>query len=273
MVAFALFTHRDFAFVHLVFANNQEIRNTFQLIITNLTSDFLVAVVNDSTNIELSQFLSHLFRIIVIFFRDWKHYCLIWCQPQWEFTTCMLDKYSHKTFHRTEWCTVNHHRTVFLVVSTCIYKVKTLRQVVVHLDCTQLPTTTNSIFHHEVEFRTIECSFTKLNFSFQAFIFASFDNCSFCFFPYFVRTDIFFFIVRVAKRNLSLEVFKIQRFEDNEDDVHHFHELLFQLIRTAEDVSIVLSKRAHTCQTVQLTTLLITIHSTEFSITQWKVFI
>ena len=168
---------------------------------------------------------------------------------------------------------MNHHRTVFLVICTCIYKVKTLWQVVVHLDCTQLPTTTNCVFHHKVEFWTIECCFTKFYFSFQTFVFASLDDSRLCFFPYIVRTNIFFFVIWVAKRDLSLKVFEIQCFEDDEDNIHHFHKLFFQLVWTTEDVSIVLCERTHTCQSVQLTTLLITIHCTKLCITQWKVFV
>ena len=44
-------------------------------------------------------------------------------------------------------------------------------------------------------------------------------------------------------------------------------------VDAAEDMGIVLRKRTHTCQSVQLSTLLITVHRSEFGDSQRQVFI
>ena len=59
--------------------------------------------------------------------------------------------------------------------------------------------------------------------------------------------------------------------ENDENNIHYFKELVFELVGTTEDVSIVLSKSAYTCQSMELTALLITIYCTKLGKTQRKV--
>ena len=74
----------------------------------------------------------------------------------------MLNEHSYETLHRTERRTVDHDRTVFLVILTGVFEFETLRQVIVHLDGTELPAATECVLDQEVEFRTIESGFTGL---------------------------------------------------------------------------------------------------------------
>ena len=185
----------------------------------------------------------------------------------------MLDKYGTETLHGTERCAMYHHRTMFLVVLARVFQFETFGQVVVHLYRTQLPTASEGIFHHEVELRTVECSFAIFYFGIQAFLLASFDDGIFSFFPNLVRTDILLTVVRVAQRNLRLECIEIQCTENNLDNLHHADELIFHLIRTTEDMGVVLRKRTYTCQSVQLSALFITVHRSEFGDSQGQVFI
>ena len=146
---------------------------------------------------------------------------------------------------------MNHDRRLLLVVLVCVFQLKTLRQVVVYLNSAQLPATANSVLYHEVELRAIEGSFTVFNLGGQSFLLTSFLNGTLGQCPVFVRTYIFVVVVGVAERNLSLEL-KAESLEHHVDDVHHIEELLFHLVRTAEEVSVILSERTYTGQAMEL---------------------
>ena len=168
---------------------------------------------------------------------------------------------------------MNHYRTMLLVIRAHIFQLEAFGQVVVYLNCSQLPATTDSIFHHKVQFRTIECSLTIFHFRSQAFFFASFNNSLFCFFPILIATDILFAVHLVTKRNLSFHILKIHRLEHNVNDIHHAKEFFLHLVGTTEQVSIILCKTAHTGQSVQFTTLFVAAYGSEFRDTQRQVLI
>ena len=188
----------------------------------------------------------HLLCILIELFTDRQDSYLIRSQPQRELTGSVFNQYSHKTFHWSEWCTVNHHRTVLLVVRAHIFQFKTFRQVIVYLNGSQLPTAADGIFHHKVELGTIESSFTVLNLSRQAFFLASLDNRLFSFLPVVIATDVFFTVHFITEWYLSLEILEIHRTEHDRNDIHHTEELIFHLIRTTENMCVILSKAAYT---------------------------
>ena len=91
--------------------------------------------------------------------------------------------------------------------------------------------------------------------------------------PIFVRSDILLLVVRIAQRDLRRIFIEAQRSEDIEHDIDHLHELILQLIGTAEDVGIVLSKSTDTCQSMQLTALFVPIDRSEFGETQRQILV
>ena len=158
---------------------------------------------------------------------------------------------------------MNHHRTVFLTVTSGIFQFKTLRKVIVHLDCTQLPLSPDCILDHKVKFRTVERSLTVLYHGVETFLPCSIDNGGLGLCPVLVSPDIFFLVFRVTKRHLCDVFIEIQCLEYIENNVNHLAELFLELIRTAEKMGIVLSEGAHPGQTVQFSALLVTVNGTE----------
>ena len=152
---------------------------------------------------------------------------------------------------------------MFLVVFTGIFEFKTLRQVVVHLNGTELPTATEGVFYHEVQLRTVESSLAGLFSCRQVHFLTCLANRVLCVFPDLVGTDVFLVVVRVAKGYLRFIVLEVEGFEDDIDDLHDADELLLYLVLTAEDMGIVLRKGAHTRQAVQLAALFVAINGTE----------
>ena len=66
----------------------------------------------------------------------------------------------------------------------------------------------------------------------------------FRFIPVFGCSNIFCRIIGVAKRNLCSVIIKSQCLENNENNIYHFLKFVFQLIRAAENVGIILRKAA-----------------------------
>ena len=135
---------------------------------------------------------------------------------------------------------------MLLIIRAHIFKFKAFRQVVVNLDSTQLPTTTDSVFHHKVELRTIESSFSILNLSRQALLRTSLDNSLFRFFPVIIATNILFTVHFITQRYLCFKILEIHRTEHNRYNIHHTKELIFHLLRTTEDMRIILRKATNT---------------------------
>ena len=152
---------------------------------------------------------------------------------------------------------------MLLVVASDIFKFETLRKVVVHLDCSELPLSSYGILHHEVELRTIECCLTILDDCIESLLSSRLDDGCLSLLPVLVRTDVLLCIVRVTERYLCNVLIEVQGLEHIKDDVDDLAELLLDLIRTTEQVGIILSEAAHTGESVKLTALLVTVHGTE----------
>ena len=185
----------------------------------------------------------------------------------------VFNQYGHEAFHAAEGGAVNHHRTVLFVVLTSIFELEAFGEVVVHLDGTELPTASEGILHHEVEFGAVECGFTIFDVCGESLFFACLDDGLLCSFPVLFGADVLFAVHLVAEGNLSLIVLELQGLEDDEDDVHDAEEFLLHLIWAAEKVGIVLRKSAYTGQTVELTALFIAVDGSELCQTQGKVLV
>ena len=168
---------------------------------------------------------------------------------------------------------MDHDRAVLFVIRAFVGQVETLRQVVVHLDRTELPLAADGVLDHKIKFRAIKGSFAQFDHRRKPFFRRRLDDRGLGLVPVFVRTDVLLLVVRVAQRNLRGELVEAQRLEDIEHDIDHLHEFILELVGTAEDVRIVLREAPHARQPVQLAALLVTIHRAEFCETQRQVLV
>ena len=101
---------------------------------------------------------------------------------------------------------MNHDRSLLRIVLISVLKLETLRQIVVHLYRTELPTAAYGILDHEIEFRTIERSLAILNLCLKPSFTACFNYSLFGRCPYLIGTDVLLMVVRIAQRYLCLHV-------------------------------------------------------------------
>jgi hypothetical protein len=134
---------------------------------------------------------------------------------------------------------------VLLVISPCIFQLKTLGQVVVDLYRSQLPTATYGIAHHEVELRSVESCFTIFHHRLESLFLSNLLDATLGSFPVGVRTDVFRWVAGVAKGNLREEVREIECLENVQHQIDHLPYFLFHLVDGAENVCIVLGESAH----------------------------
>ena len=253
------------------FANDEHIGYATELIVADFATQSLVSVVDLEADIGFFKLASHGVGVVEIFVAHRNYNYLFWREPERQSSGCVLEEYSHETFHRTERGAVNHHGAVLGIVRTGVFEFEALGQVVVHLDCAELPAAANGVADHEVELGTVECSFAQFGAGVDAFLGASLDDSCFGLMPVFVRTYIFFLVFGVAERNLSFVVFEFESLEDIKDDIHHFEEFIFNLFGCTENMCVILRKTSYSGQSVKLTGLLIAIDSAEFSKAQGQI--
>ncbi len=94
---------------------------------------------------------------------------------------------------------MNHHRTLLLAFGVYKVEVETLRKVIVYLNGTQLPSTSDGILNHKVELRAIERSLAIFDDCLQSLLLRSLYDSAFCLLPVFVASYIFSLVIRVAK--------------------------------------------------------------------------
>ncbi len=91
-------------------------------------------------------------------------------EPQGESSGGVLEEHGHEAFHRTEGCAVNHHGAVLLVVGSGVFELEAFGEVVVDLNCSELPAAAYCVlFDHEVELRAVEGCLTEFGAGFQSF--------------------------------------------------------------------------------------------------------
>ncbi len=236
LLALALFADRDGAVGSLFLAYDEHVWDTFQLVVTDFAADLFVTVVNDGADAEAFELVDDLVGVVVVLLAYGKYDGLVRSEPERELSCCVLDEDSDETFHAAEWGAVDHYGAVGLVVSADVLEFETLWEVVVYLNCAELPFASDSVLDHEVEFRAVESGFAGLLDEGYAFFLACLNDSGFSLLPVLIGADVFLAVVWVAEGYLGGVLGEVEGAEDVEDDVHHLLELGLDLVWADEDV-------------------------------------
>ena len=88
---------------------------------------------------------------------------------------------------------------MFLIVRAGVFELEPLGQVVVNLDCAELPAASDGVLDHEVKLGTIESGLAKLLAGVEPFFLTSLDDGLLCKVPVLVRTDVLLFVLGVSQ--------------------------------------------------------------------------
>ena len=165
---------------------------------------------------------------------------------------------------------MNHDRAVRFVIGAGVFQFESLWQIVVELDRSKLPLAADAVSNHEVGLRPVERGFAFALGEVQARVHKNFSKCLFGSVPQLRRTDILIG-TRVAFRKLHAVVVQADGVEYELDQVERVFEFFFNLLGSAEQVSVVLRQAADSKETIQLAGLLVSINRAEFSQPHGKV--
>ena len=186
-------------------------------------------------------------------------------------TRRVLEENGDESLDRTEGSTVDHHRAVTASVGPDVLEVEAFGKVVVDLDRAELPAAADGVLDHEVELGAIERGLAGLDDVGKALFLRGLDDTVLGPLPILVGTDVFLTVLGVAEGDLGSELVEIEGLEDVEDKVDDLLELLLELVRAAEKVSVVLREAADSREAVELAALLIAVDRAELRETERKV--
>ncbi len=178
----------------------------------------------------------------------------------------MFNQNADKTLERAKNSTVQHDRRLTLAIFVDELSTETLWQHEIKLNRTALPYTADAVAQREFNLRTVERTFTRLEFPVEAGVVKSIFQSRFSFVPKRFFTDTTF---RTGGK-FHLNRVKAEVFVDVQSQLDEIRSFLTDLAVRAEDVCIILSEATHTHNAVQRTGWLITVAATKLSQTQWQ---
>ena len=155
---------------------------------------------------------------------------------------------------------MNHNRLLLGAVGVNVLKLEVVRQLEVKLDGAALPRATKAVGQMEVNLRTVERTVALINNILNAHRLKCVAQALLSALPILVRTH----RILWARRKLNA-IWEAKLCIVSGNEVRCIRDLLSNLIRTNEEVCIVLSKLTNTEQTVQSTLHLITMIKTSLS--------
>ena len=123
---------------------------------SNLLSNRIVPIIDLDSNASILQFLGNFGCVLLVLLRNGENVDLCWRQPGREFSSKVLDEYTTETLHGAKWCTMNHHRAMVLTIAALVPQIETLRKVVIDLNGSKLPFSTNDVFDDEIDLWSVE---------------------------------------------------------------------------------------------------------------------
>ena len=191
--------------------------------------------------------VQNLLAVICVFVGDWQNLYLYRCKPGWECTCKVLDQDTDETLNRTVNNTVDHNRTMFLSVCSCVFQFESLRQLEVKLDSTALPRSSDGVFQMEVDLRSVERSISFIYYIWKSQIVQCATKCFSSHIPIFITSH----AVLRSCRKLHM-VFKSKQAVNFIDQFYNAFDLITYLLWCHEDMCIILCKASYTHQSMKL---------------------
>ena len=147
---------------HFIIAENEEVSRLKLSMVADFLHDVVARIIHFHTDTLCTEGLSDLSSVGFVFLSNRDDMALGRCEPGREPAGKMLDENATKPFHGTEWGTMNHHGSVQFTIASLVGQIKSLGEVVIHLDGTQLPFSTDDVLYDEVNLRAVKGGFALL---------------------------------------------------------------------------------------------------------------
>ena len=210
--------------------------------------------------------IENFFAVICVFVGDRQNFYLYRCKPGRECTCEVLDQDSDETLNGTVNNTVDHDRTMFLAVSSCVFQFESLRQLEVKLNGTALPGSSDGVFQMEVDLRSVECAVAFVDYVVKSKVIECSAESFGCYLPVLIASHAVF-----RTGGQLYVIFESEQFVNLVNQVCNALDFIFDLLRCHEDMGIVLVEAAYTHQTVQLAGFLMTMYQANLCQTQRQI--
>src|SRR5690606_3148120 len=190
------FANGDLPLFKRFVAEYKHLRYLLHLRVPYLGSDLVAARICLNPEACALKFVRDLDGVIVDAVRYREDCHLHRSEPQRECTRIMFDQYSEEPFDRSKKRTMDHIRTMLLVVLARVFQFETLRQIEVQLDRSQLPDTADRILDLDVYLRAVKCGFAFDPFVLDLTFFEGSGQRFLCTDPIFIGTEITFVLGR-----------------------------------------------------------------------------
>src|SRR5690606_24280369 len=188
-------------------------------------------------------------------------------QPGRERSGVMFDQHADETFKRPQDRTVQHDRTLAVVVFGDIAGVQALRQVRIILQRAALPVAPQAVAQGELDLRPVEGTLARLIFPGQPGLVQRLGQRTLGAIPQLIGT----YALGGASRELHGDIGEAEVRVDLQGQPDEVGRFLLHLILGAEDVRIVLHEATHAHDAVQRTGRLVAVTGTELGQTQRQV--
>ena len=257
--------HRHLAVLLFAVAHHQHVRDLLQLRVADLEVDLLVALVHggaDAGRVELLLDAARVFRLPV---GDRQHDRLHGRQPHRERAGVVLDQDAEEALDRAVQRAMHHQRLVRLAVLADVLQPEAARQREIELHGGKLPLAADGVHQLHVDLGPVERGFIGHHFGLDLQLVAGALQGAFGHLPLLGRAVVLAAGAAIPGGKLGvvlLEAVGGQRIDGELQAVHHF---VFDLLRRAEDVRVVLREAAHAEQSVQHAGALVAVDRAELA--------
>src|SRR2546430_2468788 len=160
---------------------------------------------------------------------------------------------------------MHHQRAVAGTVFGNVFQTKSLRQVEIELNRAKLPWTANGIGQLHVNLGAVKSGLAGYDLVFDISALERVLERSVAQLPLFLGAEKILAVFGIPSRKFGLKLVKTEVFENFQGEVDAAYDFVFDLLRSAKNVGIVLSESAHTQQAMHHAGTLVAIHSPQLS--------
>src|ERR1035437_5950382 len=253
------------AILLLAVAHYQHVRNLLHLGFADLEVHLLIAIVHggaDSGGVELPLDVARVCRLAV---RDGQHNRLNGRQPHRERAGVVLDQDAEEALDGAVQGAVHHQRLVGLAILGDVLQAEPAGQGEIELHGGKLPLAADGVHQLDVDLGTVEGGFIGDRFGGDLQLIAGALQGAFGHRPLLGRAVVFAALAAVPGGKFGVVLFEAVRGQDIEGELEAIHYFVFNLVRGAEDVRVVLREAADAEEYVEHAGALVAVDGAELA--------